>query len=435
MSLYDRNINMKQFYKNLILSWQNRELPSAIPRQRDLSHFIDPKLRKIITVTGFRRVGKTYLLLNYAHTIGQRNCVYVNFEDERIPGNINSLTSCSDAIEELGLSHNTTLLLDEIQNIPNWSKWVRRMNETTQHQIIITGSSSRLSSKELPTELRGRSLNVHVGPLNFQEFLLFKGVDSGTIPDATKYRLTEEFVNFGGLPEIVLTDEGKKYLLLDEYFKTFVTRDLLERYKIRKEHTLQSLMNVLLNSSEYTANKLANVLSHVEGDVTRSTVNRYITYLQDSYFLQSLMWHDSSVRNRMQAPRKTYFVDSFFIRNSSDFSNNTGRLMEQKVFEKLNERVRNDPRKSLFYWRSQQKYEIDFVLRQQEETVELVQVCYVSKGQTIPERETRNLVLGSQKLRCNNLTLVTWDMKETLEMRGLTIHCVPLVEYLLSSRK
>ncbi len=422
---------MIQFYKDLIQSWRHRTLPNIVNRDVDLSSYINASLKKVVTVTGFRRVGKTYLLLDYASKIGQKNCIYVNFEDERIPVDTTSLTFFSDALEQLNIPQNTVLLLDEIQNIPNWSKWVRRMNESTQYQIVLTGSSSYLSSKELPTELRGRSLNLSVGPLNFDEFLRFKKFDSQIKNEGFKISmLLEEFLMFGGLPEVVLADEGKKYLLISEYFKTFVTRDIIERYHIRKESTLINLINVLLQSTEFTAGKLANVMKNIDQDVTKVTISRYLKYLEDSYFLQPLLWHDSSYRKRINAPRKPYFVDSFFASNNTIFSNNTGRLMEQKVLEKINTFIQKDPSLEVFYWRNQQKYEIDFVLQKKEETVELIQVCYARRGGVIPEREIRNLILGAKRLNCKKLTLVTWDINEIQKMDGFEIGLVSLDKYL-----
>lgn len=422
---------MIQFYKDLIQSWRHRTLPNIVNRDVDLSSYINASLKKVVTVTGFRRVGKTYLLLDYASKIGQKNCIYVNFEDERIPVDTTSLTFFSDTLEQLNIPQTTVLLLDEIQNIPNWSKWVRRMNESTQYQIVLTGSSSYLSSKELPTELRGRSLNLSVGPLNFDEFLRFKKFDSQIKNEGFKISmLLEEFLMFGGLPEVVLADEGKKYLLISEYFKTFVTRDIIERYHIRKESTLINLINVLLQSTEFTAGKLANVMKNIDQDVTKVTISRYLKYLEDSYFLQPLLWHDSSYRKRINAPRKPYFVDSFFASNNTIFSNNTGRLMEQKVLEKINTFIQKDPSLEVFYWRNQQKYEIDFVLQKKEETVELIQVCYARRGGVIPEREIRNLILGAKRLNCKKLTLVTWDINEIQKMDGFEIGLVSLDKYL-----
>jgi hypothetical protein len=351
-------------------------------------------------------------------------------EDERIPEKTESLTLFSDSLAELGIPENTVLLLDEIQNIPNWSKWARRMNETTKYQLILTGSSSELTYRKLPTELRGRSLNMQVNTLTFADFINFKGKSLSELPQQQILVLLHEFLTFGGLPEIVLADEGRKYLLLAEYLKTFITRDIIERYHIRKEHTLGALIDLLINSTEFTASKLANTLESVDSDISRSTVQKYITYLQESFFLQSLLWHDSSAKNRMQAPRKTYFVDSFFISSSSGFSNNTGRLMEQKVYEKLQSVLMNNPAYNLYYWRNQQRYEVDFVLREKERTIRLIQVSYIRQGGTIPEREVRNLALAAKHLNCKDLILVTWDMSGEHQLDGYHIRLVPLVEFL-----
>jgi len=421
---------MKQYYQHLIQEWRARPLPHIVPRALDIANYLDPALRKIVTVTGFRRVGKTYLLLDYASHLGQKNCIYLNLEDERIPEKTESLTLFSDSLAELGIPENTVLLLDEIQNIPNWSKWARRMNETTKYQLILTGSSSELTYRKLPTELRGRSLNMQVNTLTFTDFINFKGKSLPDLPQQQILALLHEFLTFGGLPEIVLADEGRKYLLLAEYLKTFITRDIIERYHIRKEHTLGALIDLLINSTEFTASKLANTLESVDSDISRSTVQKYITYLQESFFLQSLLWHDASAKNRMQAPRKTYFVDSFFISSSSGFSNNTGRLMEQKVYEKLQSVLMNNPAYNLYYWRNQQRYEVDFVLREKERTIRLIQVSYIRQGGTIPEREVRNLALAAKHLNCKDLILVTWDMSGEHQLDGYHIRLVPLVEFL-----
>lgn len=215
--------------------------------------------------------------------------------------------------------------------------------------------------------------------------------------------------------------------------KTFITRDVIERYHIRKEHTLGALLDLLLSSPEYTAGKLANTLKSIDSDVSRSTIQKYLGYLQESFFLQSLLWHDVSVKNRMQAARKAYFVDSFFISASSGFSHNIGRLMEQKVFERL-EAVRSvNPSLSLYYWRNQQRYEVDFVLREKESTISLIQVSYICQGEIIPEREVRNLALAAKHLNCKDLILVTWDMSGEHVYDGHRIRLIPLFVFLTTN--
>src|SRR3990167_642329 len=159
--------------QNILREWWARPIPRIYPRDLDLRSFVNiensvssnqltlsisENVRKVISVIGFRRVGKTYLLLDLAKNIGQENCVYINFEDERIPKNVTVLTDLLDVLTEISGNKSYFLLLDEIQNIPNWSVWARRVVETTNHQLIVSGSSSKLASSELPTELTGRSL-------------------------------------------------------------------------------------------------------------------------------------------------------------------------------------------------------------------------------------------------------------------------------------
>lgn len=424
---------MNQLYQKIIKEWWERPLPAIIPRETDLTDFISPnaKLNKVVTLTGFRRTGKTYLLLALATKLGQKNCVYINFEDERIAQETQSLTDFSDTLEEISNNPELTLLLDEVQNIPNWGKWVRRMNETKQYRLVITGSSSKLSSNELPTELRGRSLNTHVIPLNFREFALFKNVDLKNATQEVVLRNLREFLTYGGLPEIVLAEEGKKYLLLDEYLQTFVKRDIVERYKLRTEDQFTALLNLILNSTEYTVGKLTNSLISLGFDISKATVSRHLSHLEKSYFLHNLYLHNVNVKNRMQASKKCYFVDSFFVtRSTGAFSQNIGRLMEHKVFEKLLTRSGEEFGDFLYYWRDQQKYEVDFVVRKGEKVNELIQVSYIVNGGLIPEREVRNLILAGNSLKCAKLTLVTWDLKKTLEQDGFKINFIPLAEFL-----
>ncbi len=422
---------MKHLFRNIIQEWWNRPLPKIIQRDINLyDHlFIKSPVNKVLTVTGFRRTGKTFLLLDLASKLGQRNCVYINFEDERILLETSSLTILSEVLEELSPNQNLTILLDEIQNIPNWGKWVRRMNETKNYKIVLTGSSSRLSSYEIPTELRGRSLTAHLHPLNFTEFIRFKGVDFHTFSKDGLLRLLREFLEFGGLPEVALSDEGKKYLLLDEYFQTFVKRDVLERYKMRSEEEFTVFLNLILNSTEYTIGKIANSMRSLGYKASKPTISRYISYLEKSFFLNSLYLHTASIKNRMQAGRKCYFVDSFFVTRASGlFSQNIGRLMEHKVYEKLSCEARSE---NLFYWRNQQKYEVDFVVRKGDRVNKLIQVSYVTEGVPAKDREIRNLILAARDLNCTNLMLITWDKTGEIYEKDMIVKLIPLGDYLL----
>lgn len=392
----------------------------------------DYPLNKIVSVIGFRRSGKTYTLLDLAQKAGQKNCVYINFEDERLPRKTSTLTLITEVLSEISGRKPYLLLCDEIQNIPNWSLWTRRINEAGQHKLFISGSSSKLSSAELPTELRGRCLSVHVYPLNFKEFLRFKRAAVKDMPQSQLLHLTREYLESGGFPEIVLADEGKRPLVLDEYYQTFVAKDIIDRYGLRKSEALQTLISLLLNSSFITISKLTKSLKGLETNISKTTVMRYLTYLEQSFFVKFLQLHTPSVRNRLKAERKPYFVDSYFIsRYASNFSQNLGRLMENTVANQLNRLTEADRRLNVYYWKDYQRHEADFVLRRQEKVTQLAQACFVSNGETIPDREIKSLVIAAKKLNCQNLLLLTWDKETSIKTVGLTIQCRPLYRWLL----
>jgi predicted AAA+ superfamily ATPase len=425
-------MNTKQLVENLILEWWQRPLPKIISREVNLQEYADLPINKIVSVIGFRRSGKTYALLDLAQKAGQKKCVYINFEDERLPRKTSTLTLITDVLSEISGQKPYYLLFDEIQNIPSWSLWARRINDVGHHKLFISGSSSKLSSAELPTELRGRSLSVHIYPLNFREFLRFKGASIENTPRAQLLHLNREYLEYGGFPEIALTEEGRRPLLLDEYYQTFVAKDIVERYKLRKSPALQLTISLLLNSPYITISKLAKSLKNLDTNISKTTVMRYLNFLEQSFFFKSLQLHTPSVRNRLKAERKPYFVDPYFIsRYASDFSQNLGRRMENVVANQLAKSTENDPLLNVYYWKDYQHREIDFVLRRQEKVVQLVQVCFVSDGEVIPDREIKSLTRAANQLDCQNLLLLTWNKEANIKIAGLVIRCQPLFQWLL----
>ena len=414
---------MSQLAENLIKQWWDNPLPKIFPRDIDLRKYNGLPIRKIISLVGFRRVGKTYIMLDFAKKIDQDNCLYLNFEDERIPKKLSFLSDIIDTLTEISGPKKYTLLFDEIQNIPGWSLWARRIIETTGHQLFITGSSSKLTSAELPTELRGRSLTIPVAPLNFGEFLRFKKINFILLPQSSQLNILREYITYGGFPEISLVDEGAKILVINEYYNTFVARDLIERHKIRNVELLNNLIKLVLNAPLYTISGLTKSLQSMGFDAGKATISRYITYLEQSFFLKNLELHTPSIKKRAKAQRKPYFVDNAFLfRFSTEFSENFGRLMENLIFNQLS---------NVYYWRNYQDKEIDFVIREKEVNRQLIQVSFISNKTEIKTREIDNLVLGSNILECTDLTLITWDVADTIKRSTKQIKLIPLSKFLL----
>ena len=407
-------------------------MPKIIPREFSLRDYADLKVKKIVSIVGFRRSGKTYSLLELAKNLGQRNCVYINFEDERIPKETAVLTNLLEVITELSGDKPYFLLLDEIQNIPNWSLWVRRVNETTANKIFLTGSSSKLSSSSLPTELRGRSLTVLMTPLSFGEFLKFKEKDPSLLPKTQILNLTREYLLYGGFPEIVLVEEGRKPLILDEYFQTFLTRDVIERHNLKDETAMKTLIQLLLNCSFFTISKLANSLKSLELTVGKATVARYLSFLEESFFLSCLYLHTPSIKNRLKAEKKPYFVDSYFLsRYSTAFSQNLGRIMENVVYNQLLKIVSKDPFSRVYYWKDYQNHEVDFVVRREEKVENIIQVSFVSSREEVKPREMRSLVGAAKIFKLKKALFITWDLEEEVKAPFGKIIFVPLYKWLI----
>jgi predicted AAA+ superfamily ATPase len=425
---------MKPILKELITEWKERNLPNIIERENDLTKLIDWKILKAIPIVGFRRTGKTFLLLNTAKKIGKENTLYIDFEDERLPQKTEVLTTLSDIIKEIYGRKKLILLLDEIQNIPNWSKWVRRMLDSFNYQIILSGSSSKLSSKEIPTELRGRCITIELYPLSFSEFLRFKNEDIERLTDPLRLNLLREYINFGGLPEIVLSEEAKKYMLIEEYFKTFLIRDIFERYGIRNKELMRDILRLLLNSTYITITKMFDTLRSIGHKVGKETIANYFYYLRSSMFIEFLEILSPKIKNSLKAPRKVMIIDNFFIKRfSQKFSENIGRLMENCVFLELKRRAAKNPLLEIYYWRDYSQNEIDFVLKDGLNVKQLIQVTYASSKDEIEKREIKALIKASKFLKCKDLLIITWDYEDEIEIKNKKIVFKPLWKWLIEN--
>lgn len=422
---------MKQLLSNLIKQWWGTPLPEIKTRDVDLRTYFDPNVRKIISVMGFRRVGKTFVLLDFVQKYGKEHCVYINFEDERIPKKTEVLSQFIDVLTELRGSRSFVLLMDEIQEMPQWSTWARRINETTHHRLILSGSSSKLSSREIPTELRGQTISIPLFPLNWSEFLRFRGKDMHALPHSHVLNLLREYLTFGGLPEIVLAEEGLRPLILADYLSSFVDRDIIERYKLRNKEAFTDLLRMLPNTRSYTYSKLANSLKSMGHTIGKATVIRYMQWLEWSFFVSRLEVFSANVKSRIQTVKKSYLIDNYFSAHfSSTLSANTGHLMEQAVFHALHIRSVWDPRYDLAYWKDYSGNEVDFVVMHNKAITDLVQVTHASSIGEVPERETKALVKAAKKLRQSSGTIVTWDLEHVADIDGIQVAYTPLWKWL-----
>lgn len=407
---------MNTLIRTLILEWKDRKLPDVTKRDYSIDLSENNKVNNAIVITGFRRVGKTYIVLEAVNKLlskySREEVIYINFEDERIVNPSTSLlTDLIPEIESLFGKKPKFLFLDELQLIPNWSKWVRRILDSEDIKLVITGSSSKMGSSELPTELRGRAEETKINPLDFNEFLRFKGQEKSKSP-----LLFNEYLVYGGLPAVVLSDEEKKLELLQSYYRTVVQREVIDRYKIKNENVLKTLLTLLINSNFITISKLFNTLKSLGLAVGKTTIDKYINNIKSSYFMEELNIFNYKMINQLMYPRKNYFVDTGFISAlSTKFSKNMGRLFENVVYQRL--RVGNE---NIFYWKDEKDREVDFVILEDGKVKSLYQSCYDISDDDTLEREVKSLLRAKKVLNCDDLNLITVEIpKNYIETEGI----------------
>lgn len=434
---------MNEIIKTLLAEWKGKNIPLVIPRETNIKDYLNLKVNKIIVLNGFRRVGKTYILYSLANELLKNNSreevIHINFEDERIPLKTEFLTDLIPTIEEVFDKKIKYLFLDELHNIPNWSKWLRRINDNQNIRIFVSGSSSKMSEEEIPTELRGRFLQIKIFPLSFKEFLVFKGLsfDYKLLEYSEKERpqilkALTEYLTYGGLPEIVIIDEDRKFEFAQSYYSTVIKKDIVERYNVKNEEALKALLKLLLDSKEYSISKTYNNLKGIGYKFGKSTTQKYLSYIENSYFAFSLPIFSYKIKDQIQHPKKVYFIDNVFINSiSTKFSNNHGRLYENMVAIELKRR-----KKECYYWKNPEKEEVDFVVKDNKKISQLIQVCYNLSELETKKRETRALIKASKELRCNNLLIINQSIsgEETLEWFGIKrkIKFIPLWKWLLN---
>ncbi|MBI3032071.1 ATP-binding protein [Candidatus Woesearchaeota archaeon] len=433
---------MDKTIKTILVEWKSKKIPEVIPREINLQEYLHLKVNKIIVLNGFRRVGKTYILYGLANELLKSNSreevVHINFEDERIPLRTEFLSNLIPAADELFSKKIKYLFLDEVHNIPGWSKWLRRIYDNQDMHIFVSGSSSRMSEEEIPTELRGRFLEIKIFPLSFKEFLNFKELsfDFKLLDYSEKERplilkALAEYLIFGGLPEITLIDENKKFELAQSYYATLIKRDIVERYNIKNEVSLKALLKLLLDSREYSISKSYNNLKSLGYEIGKSTLQKYISYIENSYFAFSVPIFSYKIKDQMQYPKKIYFIDNAFISSiSTKFSNNFGRLYENIVAVELKRR-----KKECYYWKNAEKEEVDFVLKNDSKVNQLIQVCYDFSDPDTKKREIKVLLKASKDLKCKNLLLINQDYfgEEESEWFGIKrkVKFIPLWKWIL----
>jgi len=420
-------MELRTVIKNILKENENINIKNLKDREFDVASLIQKRLNKIITLTGFRRVGKTYLLFLLMEKIKDEFFVYFNFEDERIPEATEVLSAFIYAVEELYNKQPSYLFFDEIHIIPGWGKFLRRILDKG-YKIFVTGSSSKLGLKEIPTELRGRTVNYTLFPLSFLEYLNFREVEVGSalaMKEIEIKRVFREYLTFGGFPEIYDAGEIEKKEVIQEYFRTLVQRDLIERFNIREEALLNDTVKLLLNSLTVSISKMTKTLQSMGYRCSKNTISNYISYLEKSFFLFQVMYYSRNVKDQMQYPRKIYFIDNGFLKYLS-LQPGESRILENVVAVELKRRGCE-----FFYWKSGKGEEVDFLLMDKGEAAQLIQVSVDMSRLDTRDREARSLIKGMKHFGLMRGLILTYESEEIIKHNGYEIEVKPVWKWLL----
>jgi len=422
---------MKELFKRLITDFMERDF-DVIKRNYNI-----PLLtRKIVSLIGVRRSGKTYLLFEMINKLRQKglkeNIIYINFEDDRLIGiNYKNLDELIEAYFELfpeKRDEKLFIFLDEIQEVQYWEKFVRRIYDNLNSHIYITGSSSKLLSKEIASSLRGRTISYDIFPLSFKEFLHFKDIKPDIYSSKSISFVKKAFNEYlikGGFPEVVLEkNEDVQIRTLRDYVDLIVYRDIIERYSIKNLSLLKILIKYIFSNPAtlVSFNKLYNDFKSIGYKLSKDTLFEYFEYLNDAYAAFTTPVFKSSVKEEMRNPKKIFIVDNGFnyIFNTS-FSPDFSKLYENLVFLHLRRNYRD-----IFYFK--QKKEIDFYLPEEKL---LINVSYDISDRKTLNREISSLKEGMKYLGLRESYLITSEREGIVKTEDFKIQVMPLWKWLI----
>ena len=408
----------------------NKPLPVIIPRD------LEPKAfpGKTVSIIGPRRAGKTMLMWQIISRLDRRETVLLDFEDlafEDVNGP-DCLKILTELFTEVSGKRVKNIFLDEIQKLSNWQSLVRTLLDRG-YVVFASGSSSQLLSREITTQLRGRSVSYLLLPFSFKEYLRALGLNSldrNLLADVglIKNHL-QSYMEAGGYPEPTLMTEVRDKLL-SEYKELIFFKDFVERHKIKSIGVARFLFNYITQSfaSEITVRKILLEMGSHGIRHGRNTVYDYFDKLQDTMIFFFVDRYSSKVSIRSGWPKKVYLADNGLAwRLPLD----RGRLMENLVFQQLKRRQTSEAGEEIYYYRDNENLEVDFVIKHDSTVSELIQVTYQSNSNNIKNREVDSLLKVGKQLHCENLTVLTWDVSDVKQFSGQKVKYIRLWEWLL----
>ena len=420
----------RRLVTNYLLKESRRSTEKIMERELKVSAVKN----KAISIIGPRRAGKTY----YLYKLRERfpNFLHADFENIAFKG-----IKAEEIYEVLGIYQEIfgkkpdVLFLDEVQKINGWSSLVRSLLDSEEYRIFITGSSSELLSKEIATQLRGRTLSYLLLPFSFREFLRAKGYEVKkylTIDEEAKMkRGLKIFLEYGGYPEVVLRKEKER--ILREYYSTILYNDFVERFQLKNIELAKSIFEFCFQnfSKEFSVRRFVDFFKE-RGRAGKNTIYDYVGKLPETVSVFFLEKFSKSIYERKTWPKKIYVCDPG-LSKVLEFSEDLGKKMENTVFLELLRSRNDNPLRTVYFLKLKERGEVDFVVKDGLKIRQLIQVTYAAGRDEVEPREIRSLLKAAELFKKDRpeLSVITWDHEAEEEVKGKKVKFVPLWKWLL----
>lgn len=405
--------------------------------ERDAAHPSLESLKDILAIVGPRRSGKTFYFFQLireleAAGVARQEILFVDFEDYRVPDlGHDPIDALLTAHQQLSGRAPRYLFFDEVQQLPGWSRILRTLHNRRNFRIVISGSNSKLLSREVATELRGRCLELAMFPFSFSEYLRLREVrvTPAMMHGASKGKILgafDDYLHGGGFPDVASSSSTlRRRHLLQSYFQTTYYKDILDRYEIRAKETLESLMRHAVDQAGdlFSISAFTATLKNRGIEASKRTIANYLGYLEDAFFVILSEKFAHSQRQRTANPVKCYLFDTGFKQLAVNFSENRGKLLENLVAIELRRRNRE-----FFYFRD--RSECDFVIMHKNRPHTAIQVCWEIHDNN-KKRELEGILHASKTLKIKNCIFLTYNQTESVG----DIPSIPVWRWLLEEEQ
>lgn len=417
-------------------NYWDKALPDFINRntyQEKINHYLASG--EVIVLKGIRRSGKSTLLLNHIRHlcnqgVNKNDILFINFEDPRFGNELNSdlLEQIFEVYQEFVTPGSKPhIFLDEVQNVEQWEKWVRTGYELDRAHFYVTGSSSKLLSREFGTALSGRFLAINTLPLGLGEFLVFKGLPEPNKTNLITQKLGfkkafNEYLTTGGFPKIVSLDDKLRRDELMMYYETIILKDIVARYNLKNYDSVKKVALYFLSNigKPFNLNKVRTSVR-----LSYDLADKYFEYLKDAFLLFEIYQYDYSLKKQFANRRKVYCIDNGILSHISfRISEDYGRYLENIVFIEL-------LRRELEVYYHQQNKECDFVIKEGLEITGAIQVSRSLQDEETKKREIAGLTEAMKVHGLKEGLILTEDEESDTEAEGFKISVKPVWKWML----